>query len=77
MALMKISDFRRLMDEEFGPANAGVIESSLVLPTLLVTAEQALEAGETPKRVWLDVCDLQGVPESRRLGRDIPVKDTP
>lgn len=74
---MKISDFRRLMDEEFGPGNAGVIASSLVLPSLLVTAEQALESGEDPRRVWLDVCDLQGVPESRRLGRDRPVKDTP
>lgn len=74
---MKISDFRRLMDEEFGPGNAGVIETSLVLPSLGVTAERALEAGTEPKRVWRDVCDLQGVPESRRLGRDVPAKDTP
>lgn len=74
---MKISDFRRLMDEEFGPGNGGVIETSLVLPSLGVTAERALEAGIEPKRVWRDVCDLQGVPESRRLGRDIPTKDTP
>ena len=63
------------MDEEFGPGNAGVIASSLVLPGLGTTAESALEAGADPRRVWLDVCDLQGVPASRRLGRDIPVKD--
>ncbi|MFC7402851.1 DUF3046 domain-containing protein [Citricoccus sp. GCM10030269] len=69
---MKISDFRRLMNEEFGAANAGVIASSLVLPTLLTTADQAIDAGVDPKRVWLDVCDLQDVPEERRLGRDIP-----
>ena len=31
---MKHSDFRRMMDDEFGPANAGVIASTLVLPTL-------------------------------------------
>ncbi|MEO9246712.1 DUF3046 domain-containing protein [Citricoccus nitrophenolicus] len=74
---MKISEFRRLMDEEFGPGNAGVIETSLVLPTLQVTAEQALDSGADPRRVWLDVCELQGVPDTRRLGRDIPVKDTP
>lgn len=72
---MKTSEFRRLMDEEFGPGNAGVIASSLVLPTILTTADQAIEAGTDPKRVWLDVCDLQGVPEERRLGRDIPLKD--
>lgn len=72
---MKISDFRRLMDDEFGPGNAGVIATSLMLPTLRVTAEQALDSGVDPRHVWLDVCDLQGVPESRRLGRDLPVKD--
>ncbi len=73
---MRLSDFRRLMEEEFGPGNAGVIASSLVLPTLGTTAERALEAGEDPRRVWLDVCELQGVPAERRLGRDIPVRDS-
>lgn len=72
---MRLSEFQRLMDEEFGPANAGVIASSLVLPTLDTTAERALAAGWDPRRVWLDVCDLQGVPLERRLGRDIPPKD--
>ncbi|HEY4614467.1 MAG TPA: DUF3046 domain-containing protein [Citricoccus sp.] len=72
---MRLSEFRRLMDEEFGPANAGVIASSLVLPTLDTTADAALEAGWDPRRVWREVCDLQDVPESRRLGRDIPPRD--
>jgi hypothetical protein len=72
---MRLSEFRRLMDEEFGPANAGVIASSLVLPTLDTTADAALESGWDPRRVWLEVCDLQDVPESRRLGRDIPPRD--
>jgi hypothetical protein len=75
MEPMRLSEFRRLMDEEFGSANAGVIASSLVLPTLDATADQALDAGWDPRRVWLDVCELQGVPEDRRLGRDIPPKD--
>jgi hypothetical protein len=75
MEPMRLSEFRRLMDEEFGSANAGVIASSLVLPTLDTTADQALDAGWDPRRVWLDVCDLQGVPEDRRLGRDIPPRD--
>jgi hypothetical protein len=72
---MRISEFRRLMDEEFGPGNAGVIASTLVLPSILTTADAALDAGLDPRRVWLDVCDLQGVPEERRLGRDIPPRD--
>ena len=72
---MKHSEFRRLMDDEFGPGNAGVIAATLVLPSLLETADRSLEAGVDPRRVWLDVCDLQGVPEGRRLGRDLPVRD--
>ncbi|QCU78498.1 DUF3046 domain-containing protein [Citricoccus sp. SGAir0253] len=72
---MRLSEFRRLMDEEFGPANAGMIAASLVLPTLGTTADSALDAGWDPRRVWLDVCELQGVPEERRLGRDIPPRD--
>jgi hypothetical protein len=72
---MRISEFRRLMEDEFGPGNAGVIASSLVLPSILTTADEALDTGMDPKRVWLDVCDLQGVPAERRLGRDLPPKD--
>ena len=73
---MKHSDFRRMMDDEFGPANAGVIASTLVLPTLDLTADAALRAGHSPRTVWLDVCDLQGVPPERRLGADRPIRET-
>ena len=55
---MKNSDFRRLMDDEFGPANAGVIASTLVLPTLDLTADDAL-------RVVVED------PEVRRLARGV------
>ena len=72
---MRLSEFRRLMDEEFGLATAGMIAASLVLPTPGTPADSALAAGWAPRRVWLDVCELQGVPEERRLGRDIPPRD--
>lgn len=73
---MKHSDFRRMMEDEFGSANAAVIASTLVLPTLDQTADASLASGRRPREVWLDVCRLQGVPPERQLGVDRPVRDT-
>ena len=47
-----------------------------MLPTLDLTADAALQAGHSPRTVWLDVCDLQGVPPERRLGADRPIRET-
>ena len=72
---MRLSDFWRLMDDEFGSAYSRVLASDLVLGSLGgKTAEEALEGGTEPKSVWLAVCDVQEVPPERRLGRDIPPK---
>ena len=69
---MRISDFWRLMDDEFGSAYSRVLAADLVLTGLSGrTAQQALESGIDPKRVWLAVCDIQEVPQERRLGRDV------
>ncbi|QTG79829.1 DUF3046 domain-containing protein [Arthrobacter crystallopoietes] len=69
---MRISDFWRLMDDEFGPGYSRVLASDLVLTSLGGrTAAAALEAGIPPKSVWLAVCEMQDVPAERRLGRDI------
>ncbi|MGW9413476.1 DUF3046 domain-containing protein [Arthrobacter cupressi] len=73
---MRISDFWRLMDDEFGSGYARVLAGSLVLAEVGGrTADQALAAGVEPRKVWLAVCDVQDVPEERRLGRDIKIKD--
>ncbi|MEB7505943.1 DUF3046 domain-containing protein [Arthrobacter koreensis] len=72
---MRISDFWRLMDDEFGSAYSRVLAADLVLTGLSGrTAQQALESGIDPKRVWLEVCEMQEVPQDRRLGRDIKPK---
>lgn len=69
---MRISDFWRLMDDEFGTGYSRVLSSSLVLAGVGGrTADEALAAGVNPRDVWLAICDVQDVPESRRLGRDI------
>jgi hypothetical protein len=67
-----LSDFWRLMDEEFGAGYSRVLAADLVLTSLGGrTASEALKAGVPPKTVWLAVCDMQDVPPQRRLGRDI------
>jgi hypothetical protein len=69
---VRISDFWRLMDDEFGAGYSRVLSSSLVLAGVGGrTADQALAAGIPPRQVWLAMCDVQDVPADRRLGRDI------
>ncbi|MCZ2403707.1 DUF3046 domain-containing protein [Paenarthrobacter sp. Z7-10] len=68
---MRLSDFWRLMDNEFGDGYSRVLARDLVLgPVDGRTAAQALQAGVEPRRVWLAVCDVQDIPAARRLGRD-------
>ncbi|XAS65205.1 DUF3046 domain-containing protein [Micrococcaceae bacterium Sec5.8] len=69
---MRISDFWRLMDDEFGAGYSRVLSSSLVLAGVgSRTADQALSAGVAPRQVWLALCEVQDVPPERRLGRDV------
>lgn len=69
---MRVSDFWRLMDDEFGPAYSRSLAADLVLADLgSRTPQEALRAGEDPRTVWLAVCEMQDVPSARRLGRDI------
>ncbi|MHA7222668.1 DUF3046 domain-containing protein [Arthrobacter sp. RHLT1-20] len=69
---MRISDFWRLMDDEFGAGYSRVLSSSLVLAGVGGhTADQALSAGVSPRKVWLALCEVQEVPPERRLGRDV------
>ena len=73
---MRISDFWRLMDDEFGAGYSRVLAADLVLTQVGGrTAQQALAEGVAPKTVWLAVCEMQDVPAERRLGRDIKPKD--
>jgi hypothetical protein len=69
---VRISDYWRLMDDEFGAGYSRVLSSTLVLAGVGGrTADQALAAGVSPRQVWLAVCEVQDVPPERRLGRDV------
>lgn len=73
---VKHSEYRRLMTDEFGSAYAAVLGNSHVLQALgNRTPDQALADGVKPRDVWVAICDDLQIPEDRRLGRDIPLKE--
>jgi hypothetical protein len=64
---VRLTEFRDLMNGEFGPVRAAALTRDHVFAALGDrTVEQALEAGIEPRRVWLAVCDAYDVPPSRR-----------
>lgn len=72
---MRLSNFWRLMDDEFGTGYSRVLANELVLAELGgMTASAALKSGVEPRRVWVAVCNMQDVPQTRHLGRDITPK---
>ncbi|ALE91688.1 histidine kinase [Arthrobacter alpinus] len=72
---MRVSEFWRLMDDEFSAGYSRVLARDLVLKGVGGnTAADALGAGFDPREIWLAVCEMQDVPFARRLGRDIPLK---
>lgn len=64
---MRITVFRRLMADEFGPVRAQVLSRDHVLSALGGrTVDQALVAGVPAKEVWREVCAAFDVPAERR-----------
>jgi hypothetical protein len=64
---VRLTHFRRLMDDEFGAVRAGSIARDHVFGALGGrTVEQALEDGEEPREVWRAVCAEFEVPPERR-----------
>ncbi|RKW70801.1 DUF3046 domain-containing protein [Galactobacter caseinivorans] len=72
---MRVSEFWRLMDGEFGAAGGHHLATSLNLSSLgSRTAEAALAVGYDPREVWEALCLMQDVPRERWLGEVIPLR---
>lgn len=68
---MRLSEFWRLMDGEFGTAYARSLAARHVLHRLEDrTVDQCLQAGVPPRALWAAICDDMDVPPERRLGAD-------
>lgn len=64
---MRITVFRRMMADEFGPSRAEVLAKDHVFSALDGrTVEQALAAGVSAKEIWREVCAAFDVPPERR-----------
>lgn len=68
---MRLSEFRRAVEEEFGEAYAGVVLRDHWLTGLSATADEALERGVPARAVWLALCEEFQIPEPRRHGRGL------
>lgn len=66
---MRLTEFRGLMQTQFGPLRAPSVAADHVFSALDgLTADQALAAGFDPKAVWFAVCDDFDVPDTLRYG---------
>ncbi|MFM6963135.1 MAG: DUF3046 domain-containing protein [Micrococcales bacterium] len=67
---MRLSQFQELMADEFGPIQAEVLLTDLVLVQLNErTGQAAIAAGEDPREVWLAICQVMDVPKERWHGK--------
>lgn len=69
---MRLTEFHRLITDEFGEQEGKWIAHSHVLAGLGGTAEELIERGVDPRKVWEGLCEDFDVPEGRRLGVDRP-----
>lgn len=66
---MRLSEFHRAVNGEFGEAYGNALVRDLVLGELGdLTAEQAIAAGLRIRDVWLALCRANDVPESHWHG---------
>ena len=71
LAGVRLSQFRSLLRDEFGEVRGSSLARDHVFAELDGrSAEQAIEAGIDPKRIWEVICVAYDVPADRRLGRD-------
>ncbi|AKU17300.1 DUF3046 domain-containing protein [Luteipulveratus mongoliensis] len=75
---MRMSEFWRLMDDEFGASYSRMLARTHMIHALGdLTVDEALEARHKPREVWLAMCADMGVPPERLLGKDVPVRENP
>ena len=75
---MRLSEFWRLMDEEFGAAYARSLAAGQALTAFGGRTElELVEAGEPPRGVWEALAEQMDVPAERRLGQDRPIRERP
>ncbi len=71
-----MSEFWRLVEEEFGSGYGRVLVDSHVLGAIgYRTAAQGLADRVPPRQVWQALCVEMDVPKERWLGKDRPIRE--
>ncbi|WP_430593350.1 DUF3046 domain-containing protein [Humidisolicoccus flavus] len=65
---MRRSEFDRAVEQEFGAFGRVLVDDLALTPFGSVSARAALAAGESPRAVWLALCDAADVAPERRHG---------
>ncbi len=65
---MRLSEFQRAVDAEFGSRAASVVIDLSLSGVGHRTAAQAIADGVAPRDVWLALAEEMDVPEARRHG---------
>lgn len=71
IAAMRLTEFHRLIDAEFGDAKGTWIMDSHVIAEYGKTASELIEQGVEPRKVWWALCEDFKIPEERQLGPDV------
>jgi len=69
---LKISEFARAVDDEFGAFGRVLLRDTVIVELDNRTPEQALAAGVPARDVWIALCDVEEVPRDRRHGAGRP-----
>lgn len=69
---MKLSEFTRAVDDEFGAFGRVLLRDTVVLELGGRTPQEALAAGVPARDVWLALCRVQEVPRERWYGAGRP-----
>jgi hypothetical protein len=65
---VKLTEFRRAVDDEFGRMGPVLLRDSVVVELGNRTPEEALAAGVPARDVWIALCRAEDVPPSRWYG---------
>lgn len=73
---MRVSEFWQLVDDEFGSGHGRLLVRSHTLRGLdHRTAQEAIDAGQPLRTIWIALCREMDVPRSRWLGVDRPIRE--
>jgi hypothetical protein len=68
MGTMKLTEFRRAVDDEFGRMAPVLMRDTVIVELGNRTPDEAIAAGLPAREVWLAICRAEQVPRSRWYG---------